>query len=477
MSRPRISSTKSGFPSALARISARSVEGSSACGRSPSTSSSLSASDRGAELDPHGRPFGSEVGVLPSRSWPGRRHQQEGTDRPNGHSLEHLDELAVSPVEVLTDEERRTAGGDCGHEPRPRPGELFTHFLRLHPVKRVVVHLDTCGGRECERGRAHLGIRETQGRQDRRGSLAKLVGRDRCGVVERDTEHRSEDLAERPICDPAAGGETSSLVDGELRSRGCCFFNELVEQPALPDPSGSDDDRGSGPACVDRLIEGALQRSELALAADQTGNEPPSSTGSAAVEVNPGHFIRSGPAFLPLEIERDRTLEAEGSSRDRSSPFAHEDRPRCSGLLEAGGDVHGVTGHDLLFELASDRRHHVPRVHADADLERFAETFCEVIVQVVEPLEHLDRRTDSSLRVVLVDGRDSECRQDRVADVLLDRAAPRIDYLGHGCEIPLKQRPQALWIESAAELRRPGQIGEQDRDEFPFLRLIGRSGE
>ena len=162
-------------------------------------------------------------------------------------------------------------------------------------------------------------------------------------------------------------------------------------------------------------------------------------------------------------------------------PLADQHRARLGGLLEAGGDVDRVAG-DELIALPAERGDHVARVDADPDRQRDAVALLEGGVELLEPLEHLERGADRAHRVVVVDGRHAEDRDDRVADVLLERAAPRRDHLGHRLEVGAQQRAQPLGIEPLAELGRADHVGEEDRRELallaerPRLRCAGRAG-
>src|SRR5438874_2163499 len=77
---------------------------------------------------------------------------------------------------------------------------------------------------------------------------------------------------------------------------------------------------------------------------------------------------------------------------------------------------------------------------------------------------------ESSLRaegVVLVDVRDAEDGHDGVADELLHCAAVALDRSAHGLVPPAHQAAQRLGIEALAELRRLGEVAEQDGDGLP----------
>ena len=129
-------------------------------------------------------------------------------------------------------------------------------------------------------------------------------------------------------------------------------------------------------------------------------------------------------AALALHLEGQRLLEAEGAGGPSRSPLADQHGSRLRRLFQAGRDVHGVAGDDLLAGSA-DRGDHLARVDADPDRQRDAVVGLEGAIELVEVLKHLERCADRPLRIVFVGCRDSEDRDDRIADVLLERSAPR----------------------------------------------------
>ena len=72
-------------------------------------------------------------------------------------------------------------------------------------------------------------------------------------------------------------------------------------------------------------------------------------------------------------------------------------------------------------------------------------------------------------RVVLVRGRHAEGGHHRVADELLDGAALGLDLLAHRLKYASHHLAEPLRIEPFAEGGRPGDVGEQDRDELALL--------
>ncbi len=173
-------------------------------------------------------------------------------------------------------------------------------------------------------------------------------------------------------------------------------------------------------------------------------------------------------AAFPLYVERQRLPEAEGAAGRRVGPRADEHRSRLGRLLEASGDVDRVAGNELVPG-AGYRGDHLAGVDADPDRERDAVAFLEAAVELVEALEHFERGTNRPLRVVLVGSRNSEDGDDGVADVLLQRSAPRGDDVGHRLEVGPEEQAQALWVEPLAKLGRADDVGEEDRRDLTLL--------
>jgi hypothetical protein len=93
-------------------------------------------------------------------------------------------------------------------------------------------------------------------------------------------------------------------------------------------------------------------------------------------------------------------------------------------------------------------------------------TLTKTLIQLLEPVQELERGPQGAFGVVLVRRRDAEDGDDRIADVLLDRPTPRGDDLGERLEADTQERVQPLGIEPLTELRRADQVGEQDRREL-----------
>ncbi len=71
--------------------------------------------------------------------------------------------------------------------------------------------------------------------------------------------------------------------------------------------------------------------------------------------------------------------------------------------------------------------------------------------------------------IVLVDHRDPEHRHHGVADELLDGPAVALDHAAHHGEVAGHQGPERFGVQLLAQGRRPGHVGEQDRDQLADL--------
>ena len=131
-------------------------------------------------------------------------------------------------------------------------------------------------------------------------------------------------------------------------------------------------------------------------------------------------------------------------------------------LLESRRDVHGVAGRERA-SLARPSDHDLARVHPDPQREAVRE-------ELVQTLEHPERRLQRPLGVVLLGHRGAEDRDDRVADELLDRPAAERDLGFHRVVEALEEVSRVLGIELGTHRRRADEIGEQERRQLPLHR-------
>ena len=151
----------------------------------------------------------------------------------------------------------------------------------------------------------------------------------------------------------------------------------------------------------------------------------------------------------------------ERSARGRHSPLAGEHLPRLSRFLKPVARVDGVA----CDERAPDARladDYLAGVHTDAH--------CQIALeQLMQPALHPERCVQRSLCVILERRRRPEHRHDGVPRELLDRPAGSLDLLGHGFVEALEAQANPFGILVSRQRGRADEVGEENRDELPFL--------
>ena len=129
----------------------------------------------------------------------------------------------------------------------------------------------------------------------------------------------------------------------------------------MPTP-GSEKREQVARTLLDSAFECLPEKPQLPFAPDQRRVEA-AGEGIGAFD-HPQQAVRDHRLLLPLRVDRlDRLdLDRVAHQRERSLPDQHLARPRT--LLQARGDVHGVSGHER-FAASGD---HLPAVDADAQL-------------------------------------------------------------------------------------------------------------
>ncbi len=159
---------------------------------------------------------------------------------------------------------------------------------------------------------------------------------------------------------------------------------------------------------------------------------------------------------LSLQLERLERLGVDGVADERQRLGSDEDLSVRGRLLEAGGDVDGVAGHERLALSAHDD---LAGVDPDPGLQ---------LVRG-DRLTHLGGGADGPQSVVLVRDRNPEDGHDRVADELLDGAAVTLDDRAEILEVAAHARAQRLRIGGLPERSRADEVAEEDRDDLALL--------
>ena len=90
-------------------------------------------------------------------------------------------------------------------------------------------------------------------------------------------------------------------------------------------------------------------------------------------------------------------------------------------------------------------------------------------VQLVDRAADGERRSNGSLRIVLVRDRRAEQRDHRVADELLDRAAEALQLGSEADVVGREPRSDVLRVHVLGLRGRADDVGEEDRDQLPLL--------
>ena len=148
--------------------------------------------------------------------------------------------------------------------------------------------------------------------------------------------------------------------------------------------------------------------------------------------------------------------------------LADDDRARVGRGLELRRDSHSLPRDEALARVRR-RRHDLPGLHPDAELEPDPVLLHEPFVERRDADADVERGTCGSQRIVLVRDGNAEGGHDGVARVLLHRPAVSRERRGNGLEVALEDTSERLGIERPRERHRLDDVDEEDRDEPPEL--------
>ena len=143
---------------------------------------------------------------------------------------------------------------------------------------------------------------------------------------------------------------------------------QLADEPRLADAGVAHDRDQMRLAALDGAPIGREQELELALAPDECLVQ--ATHAARAHERQRADDAAAGDAAaLSLCLDRLRFVELERAARGGDRPLAGEDLARRRRLLEPGGDVHRVAGHERAA-LAGAADHDLAGVDPDPQLQR-----------------------------------------------------------------------------------------------------------
>ena len=348
---------------------------------------------------------------------------------PVGQMLDEVEERGLGPLQVVEEDDERAGPAFRLEETADRPGRFVRRSGILSEVDR--------GGDPLRDQRCLVAGQNASDPGERFLSVATAEG-----------------LGERPVRDALAVGKAAAAHHRRLASD---TRQELRDQPRLADARGPENREQEARAFPDGSLVGLLERGELAFASDHRGIEAAGPAGQISRQrdqpVRPDRFA------LALQTQRLGRLDLDRVANEAIRGLAEQDLAGRSGLLEALGHVHRVTGRKPLA-LAAVAGDHLAGVHAGANGDRDAPVAFQLLVQGCEPFAHLRGRAHRSQRVVLVQHGDSEDGHDGVPDELLDRPFVALDDRLHLVEVPAHHASQRLGVELLAERGRPGDVGE-----------------
>ena len=280
-----------------------------------------------------------------------------------------------------------------------------------------------------------------------------------------------QDLGERPVGDAVAVREAAPDEDPRaLEPR-----EQLAHEPALAD-AGVAVDRDELRALLgdDALLQ-REQEVELAVAADERRVHPrqPARLGVRRLteQQEGAHGLLPAAQLLLTEVVEDEPGSGAGGALG-------DDRLAGLGeLLEPGGGVDGDAGDDRLAGRRIERRDGLAGVDPGADLHGDPVRPLEARVQLDEPVANRERRAKRAGGIVLVRVRHAEHRHHRVADVLLDGPALRLDLAAHGGEPLAHHVTQLLDVEPVGKLRRARHVCEEHGHDLALARGGGGGHE
>ena len=245
-------------------------------------------------------------------------HQDRRLPRPVSDVLDQVQERGLAPVDVVEHHGERCHPRDRLKERPDRPERLLDRAVSIGR------------GEQLCKGRARRAVRP----QHRADLPLDLLGR----IEVLQSGRLFHDLAHGEERDPLAIREAAASKDRGL----CERSHELFDQPGLADAWGAEDREQLTRAVGDRGLERLPEPGELPLPADHRRVQTTRDSG------DPGRHLdqpeRGERLRLALDIERRDRLGDHGVPDEAEGLLADQDGARLRGLLQAGGDVHGVAG-------------------------------------------------------------------------------------------------------------------------------------
>ena len=379
--------------------------------------------------------------------------EREEEHRPVGHVrdqvLDQIEQRIIGPVRVLEHDHERIAIGQFLDESARRE-------LQVDRVVSRVIETEAHQQREVSRRVRCLAIEGQRGHETR--ELApRLGGR----VVLEDARRARDDLGDGAV------RRLLRVREATTPQHPCPAAFELpgrfTAEAGLPDAGWTDHGDQMRLVPRDDPFPGIADDLQLSPPTDERGSREP-----AGRLLHHSRTSQPGAHGLALALGSDRVdlVEGEDALHEPMGLLADDDTSGGRGRLQPGGGVHDVAGRKRLPGRRVERDDGFARAHRCPDPE--AELGTDP-VQLLDPLERVERGANGAFGVIVVGQGRSEHRHHRVADELLHDAAEPLDAVAELLVVSPVQIPDVFGVGAIRALRRADHVNEQHRDELPLI--------
>ena len=379
-----------------------------------------------------------------------RPRQDHDEDRVLGRPLHQVrDERqhpGVGPVDVLEGHDDRVLVREPLEEQPPTREELLAAQAGLRdPEQRAEARGE-------ERALLRVGDPALQ-------ALRELARRLLGGLVVGDAEAVADHLAQRPVGDAVAIGQTAPVVPEDVVVQAVEVLLELPQQARLADARGAGDDHEAHGAAIHAAVEELLDESQLGVAAHERRLQPVAALGAGDAGDDADRPPELERLLLALQGVRAGVGIGDGRGGRLARDVVHQHCPGLGEALDPRGGVDAVSDHERLAGIVEGRHLAGDDARAGAQLRR-----AHVLPEGGDRVDDLQAGPHGALGVVLAGHGRAPYRHHGVADELLDGppVAPD-DGLG-GLEVPAEQLARLLGVACLGDRRVADEVHEKDRD-------------
>ena len=402
-----------------------------------------------------GRPLLEELGPRQ------RDHEQRLVARPLEQVLDEVEQRGICPLHVLEGEDRRVRVGQTLEEQAPGCEKVLP-LLRSAFAEREQL-------REPGLDEAPL-LRIEQVLLER---CLQLLQRHLRPLVLGDPAAPPHHVRQRPVGHALAVREAAAAMPVDRLDDPVEVLVELPREPRLADPGDPGHRHQLRPPLLRRDVEKVLDLPQLAVTADERRLQ----TLRLQRPLPPRDDAQRTPqrrlTLLALQLEAASGLVDDRSLGRSPRPLADEDRPGLGDRLHPRSGVDEVARHHPLAHRGCVDRG-LAREHACAHPQSVDPG---LLAQRLHRSDEIERRTNSSLRVVLRRHRRPPHRHDGVADELLHDPAVQPYEAPTGVEVAGEELAHLLRVARLRQGREAHQVREKHRHEPAFRdRRLDRGG-